>query len=489
MEGDGDGRYLVAQQRLQQDAEQAEVQANSTMQSYSSPGQSRESLSGEGKATKRKKASTGEDEDGLDSDSISSLSGEEGAPTRRKAKVQSAKNHTRKRRKTKSGIIGKRMLRKYKGFQSCPVKVLSMDQDKCHVMYSDGEIEVISDEEALEELPSSMQQEIEVDAAHDEHPHDQAGNIVVEFIGSSGATLDPEFVAQLVRHLSKAKHNMTPQKYASKIDEANFPKYPTTSFGLYLASVVERDGSEAVVNGSEWSSMDAEEKRPYYEQHKANMQTYRAAIEAYKPGPVEKVALDTFKRAKQECQRLAKKRTATGVSGSTKPKRPMSAFLYFSQEERARWIESSESGKSMRSFQAQAAVKWRALSDEEKNKFQEMASQDQNRYRTEMDLFQNDNPNMDPKKNIQKEYFDKFIKKRIKILRKLNRAATGALAAMRERKRLEMKLRKYQRDLLRTNQEHGRWSYKIHQIRDKFPSVSDSSAAICRFVCYNLHPS
>ena len=321
------------------------------------------------KSKRRKKASQGTAVDDVDSESLSSLSGEEEVGGKRKRKIGSSSSsgitnvhgQKPKRRKSRYGSSGKRLLRKYKNFQSCPVQVISLDPEKgCFVMYSDGEVELVSDEEELEELPNTMLAEVEEKSSLEEHEHEQAGNLIVEFTGSSGITLDPRFVHKLIQHLSKAKYNMTPQKYAGKIDEANFPKYPTTSFGLYLASSLERGEKGTLATGSEWAAMDPEEKRPYNEQHKVNMQTYRAAIEAYKPGPVEKVALDTFKKAKQECQRLAKKRLETGAGGTAKPKRPMSAFLYFSQEERARWMEDSSNDKSMRSFQAQAAVKWRS---------------------------------------------------------------------------------------------------------------------------------
>lgn len=94
------------------------------------------------------------------------------------------------------------------------------------------------------------------------------------------------------------------------------------------------------------------------------------------------------------------KRSTTTAKGRKKkpsdmPRRPLSAYNYFFREERARWLAESEqraahkdsAGGLFSAMGKAIAQRWKTLSDEEGRKYKDLAAEDMERYKKEMDEY------------------------------------------------------------------------------------------------------
>ena len=68
------------------------------------------------------------------------------------------------------------------------------------------------------------------------------------------------------------------------------------------------------------------------------------------------------------------------------PKKGMSAFMYFSRDNRDK-VKSDNPDITFGELGKELGQRWRALSDKEKAKYQKMAEKDKERYNTEMDKY------------------------------------------------------------------------------------------------------
>lgn len=169
------------------------------------------------------------------------------------------------------------------------------------------------------------------------------------------------------------------------------PKKPQTSYFMFVAAerekVKESNADASVTDitkilGQRWGEMDAAAKAPYEEQAAADKLRYAEELKTWQAeNPDEVAAMD----AQGKRGRAAAKKQKTG------PKRATTAYFFFTAEMRERVKEENPDLKITELAKVMGA-QWKALSEEEKQKYNEMAEKDKERYAAEKDTWDEDHP-------------------------------------------------------------------------------------------------
>merc|ERR1719174_2033929 len=108
-------------------------------------------------------------------------------------------------------------------------------------------------------------------------------------------------------------------------------------------------------------------------------------MKSYVPPPEEETvkATSASEKGQTEAQTTVKKKRKKRKRDPNKPKGAKSAYLFFCNSVRARVSEANKD-KKMTELSGIMAKEWKELGDEEKQKFQAMATEDKARYKEEM---------------------------------------------------------------------------------------------------------
>ncbi|XP_063939559.1 high mobility group B protein 6 [Daucus carota subsp. sativus] len=196
------------------------------------------------------------------------------------------------------------------------------------------------------------------------------------------------------------------------------PKHPVSAFFLFMNErradlVAEKKNVLEVgkITGEEWKNMTEKEKAPYEEMAKKNKNQYLQQMEVYKKKKDEEAASlqkeeeELSKIQKQEAMQLLKKKEKTEnlikktkeerqkkqkgekkIVDPNKPKRPASSFLLFSKEAR-KTISEERPGINNSTLNALISVKWKEISHEEKQLWNEKAAGAMEAYKKEMEEY------------------------------------------------------------------------------------------------------
>ncbi|KAK1378155.1 High mobility group B protein 6 [Heracleum sosnowskyi] len=196
------------------------------------------------------------------------------------------------------------------------------------------------------------------------------------------------------------------------------PKHPVTAFFLFMNGrradlVADKKNVLEVgkITGEEWKSMSEKEKAPYEEMAKKNKEIYLKQMEAYKKKKDEEAASlqkeeeELSKLQKQEALQLLKKKEKTEnlikktkedrqkkqkaekkIVDPNKPKRPASSFFLFSKEAR-KTISEERPGINNSTLNALISVKWKEISQEEKQLWNEKAGGAMEAYKKELEEY------------------------------------------------------------------------------------------------------
>ncbi|GKV31757.1 hypothetical protein SLEP1_g40424 [Rubroshorea leprosula] len=155
-----------------------------------------------------------------------------------------------------------------------------------------------------------------------------------------------------------------------------------------IQRVVKKENPEANfkdisnVSGARWKTLTAEEKKPYEE-------NYQAEKEAY-------LQLKAKEKRESEAMKLLeedhKQKTAMELlepylqkeKDPLKPKQPMSAFFLFSNERRAALLAEN---KNILEVTKIAGEEWKAITEEQKRPYEEMAKKNKEKYMQEMEAY------------------------------------------------------------------------------------------------------
>ncbi|XP_057421825.1 high mobility group B protein 6-like [Lotus japonicus] len=194
------------------------------------------------------------------------------------------------------------------------------------------------------------------------------------------------------------------------------PKHPMSAYFLFTnerraALLAENMKVLEVpkVTAEEWKNMTEEQKRPYEEMAKKNKENYALEMEAYKQKKDEEAANlmkeeeEHMKLQKQEALQLLKKKEKTEIiikktkqkkkqnkedkiSDPNRPKRPPSSFLIFRNEAR-KSLQEERPGVSNPTLNALVSLKWKELSEEEKQLWNGKASEAMEAYKKELEEY------------------------------------------------------------------------------------------------------
>ncbi|KAL3499247.1 hypothetical protein ACH5RR_038340 [Cinchona calisaya] len=195
------------------------------------------------------------------------------------------------------------------------------------------------------------------------------------------------------------------------------PKQPLTAFFLYSnerrATLLAENKNVlevAKILGEEWKNMTEKQRAPYEKMANKNKEQYLQEMDVYKQKKEEEAANlkkeeeELMKLQKQEALQLLKKKEKTdNIIKKTKekrqkkkkeekdvdpnkPKKPASSFLLFSKEAR-KTLSEERPGINNSTLNALISVKWKEMSDEEKQIWNEKSAKAMLEYKKELEEY------------------------------------------------------------------------------------------------------
>ncbi|AEE84808.1 HMG (high mobility group) box protein [Arabidopsis thaliana] len=186
------------------------------------------------------------------------------------------------------------------------------------------------------------------------------------------------------------------------------PKHPVSAFLVYAnerrAALREENKSVvevAKITGEEWKNLSDKKKAPYEKVAKKNKETYLQAMEEYKRTKEEealsqkKEEEELLKLHKQEALQMLKKKEKTDNLikkkknenvDPNKPKKPASSYFLFSKDERKKLTEERP-GTNNATVTALISLKWKELSEEEKQVYNGKAAKLMEAYKKEVEAY------------------------------------------------------------------------------------------------------
>ncbi|TVU33333.1 hypothetical protein EJB05_25143 [Eragrostis curvula] len=193
------------------------------------------------------------------------------------------------------------------------------------------------------------------------------------------------------------------------------PKGPMSAYFLFMqerraALVAEKKNVTEIgkITGEEWKGMTEAQKAPYEKVAKKQKEEYLKQMEVYKQKKTEEAATlekeeeEQKKILKQEALQLLKKKEKTdNIIKKTKeqrqkkkqentdpnrPKKPASSFILFSKEVRKQ-LHEERPGTNNSTMNALISVKWKELSGEEKQMWNDKAAESMAAYKKEVEEY------------------------------------------------------------------------------------------------------
>nr|CAB3266915.1 Orphan HMG-1 transcription factor protein [Phallusia mammillata] len=164
------------------------------------------------------------------------------------------------------------------------------------------------------------------------------------------------------------------------------PKRPSGSFLLFLKDQ-NSDGIPRPLftkqNAEKWRLLSDEEKQPYIEKGSESMKKYREELQAFHD-TLSDFELDQLKLEKAQKREARHKRKQKMLKKSLgRPKQPLSAYACYTQ---SRSVNLPVSLKQVERFKLIAAD-WNKLSESEKQEFYDKATEDKERYKSELEEY------------------------------------------------------------------------------------------------------
>ncbi|GAA5871154.1 hypothetical protein JCM16303_001708 [Sporobolomyces ruberrimus] len=209
-------------------------------------------------------------------------------------------------------------------------------------------------------------------------------------------------------HKEKEKEKLKKEKEKSKLEQKvkdskpktrstlHPPKAPTTSWGMFLGDFInerkrslgpgEKIGSLSELTktaGQEYSQLDSSSKSELQRRADEERAAYPAILEAWKAKLTpEMIREENTVRTNRRKLGLSRK---SNLKIEGEPKRPKTAYFFFLTEQREKGPDSEVLQGETRILEQSklVAAAWRALSDSEKQHYNELYNQDKARYEEE----------------------------------------------------------------------------------------------------------
>lgn len=184
--------------------------------------------------------------------------------------------------------------------------------------------------------------------------------------------------------VSKKSNDASPKKKK----DPNAPKKVKNAYALFCQEIrpkVKKQnpdasfGDMATLVAQEWKKLSDEEKKKYEELSKEDQQRYEREMKTYSPPAADAADGEDEGESKASKKPHAKK----AKKDPNAPKKAMSAFMYFAKLARSKIAADNPDG-DFSTIGKLVGKAWRELSDEDKKKYEKMATEDQERYKQEM---------------------------------------------------------------------------------------------------------
>ncbi|KAL5750047.1 hypothetical protein ACOSP7_024650 [Xanthoceras sorbifolium] len=221
-----------------------------------------------------------------------------------------------------------------------------------------------------------------------------------------------ELLDQYLQFMQEAEKD---NKKTKKEKDPLKPKQPMSAFFVFsnerrAALLAENKNvlEVAKITGEEWKNMTEKQRAPYEEMAKKNKEKYNQEMEAYKQMKDEesmnlkKEEEELMKLQKQEAFQLLKKKEKTENIikknkekrqkkkqqnvDPNKPKKPAGSYFLFSKETRKALLEERP-GTNNSTINTLISVKWKELSEEEKQAWNAMAAEAMEAYKKELEEY------------------------------------------------------------------------------------------------------
>ncbi|KAK1438500.1 hypothetical protein QVD17_04309 [Tagetes erecta] len=237
-----------------------------------------------------------------------------------------------------------------------------------------------------------------------------------------------ELLEQYLQFKQEAEKDSDNKKNKKEKDPLK-PKRPESAYFLFMnerrAALIAENKSVveiAKITGEEWKNMTEKQKAGYEKVAKKKNEKYIQEMESYKQNKENEAEIakreedELLKVVKQEALQLLKKKEKTETIikktkenknknkktvDPNKPKRPASSFILFSKETR-KDLSKEKPGISNAQLTALISVKWKELSDEEKQRWNGEAAEAMETYKKELEeynkknvVIEEDTPNSD----------------------------------------------------------------------------------------------
>ncbi|XP_071693840.1 high mobility group B protein 13-like [Rutidosis leptorrhynchoides] len=227
-----------------------------------------------------------------------------------------------------------------------------------------------------------------------------------------------ELLEQYTQFIQEAEKEFDNKKNKKEKDPLK-PKRPESAYFLFIkdrrAALIAENKSVveiAKITGEEWKNMTDKQKGKYEKVAKKKQEEYTQEMEAYKQNREEEAEIakkeedELMKVLKQEALQLLRKKEKTEtiikklkkmknkkdekknkkIKDPNMPKRPPSSFLLFSKQAR-KDLSEEKPGISNAQVTALISVKWKELSEEEKQKWNSEAAEAMEAYKKELEEY------------------------------------------------------------------------------------------------------
>ncbi|KAG8058640.1 hypothetical protein GUJ93_ZPchr0002g24671 [Zizania palustris] len=227
-----------------------------------------------------------------------------------------------------------------------------------------------------------------------------------------------ELLEQYLKFRQEAAEDGAKKGKGKKEKDPSEPKQPMSAYFVYsqqrraaLVALKKNVPEIGKITGEEWKGMTEFQKAPYEEVARKQKEEYQKQMEEYKQRKQEEAASqekedeEQKKIMKQEALQLLKKKekadniikktkesrqrkkkTAAGAADPNRPRKPASSFLLFSKEARKQLAEERP-GVSGSTLNALISVKWKELSEVERQAWNGKAAEGMAAYKREMEEY------------------------------------------------------------------------------------------------------
>ncbi|KAG0282490.1 exp1-like protein [Linnemannia gamsii] len=195
---------------------------------------------------------------------------------------------------------------------------------------------------------------------------------------------------------SKPKAKKVVPAKPKKVEALSMPKRPSTAWGLFFVEHLDKvrasgkpvvPTTETVIASAEWKQLSDAQKQVYKDKYAANLVEFKKNTSKR----LEELTPEEFKieNARRQALRAAGKRGLPSLKDPNAPKRPLSSFFRYAQDQR----KSGKFAALPIKEQAKAIAEgWSKAPEHEKSRYTELAREAIETYKTERAAYLSANP-------------------------------------------------------------------------------------------------